>query len=83
MINFTHLGKLIYVSIWIFGRFTIEDRKHTHHMGINSKISPSSWGCVNSSDGSLEDRPSIVTKAFLGISLVVTGHFYWFGWIYV
>ena len=27
--------------------------------------------------------PSIVTKAFPGISLIVSGHFYWFGWIYV
>ena len=42
MINLTYLGKLIYVSIRIFGRFTMEDRKHTHDMGINSKIFPSS-----------------------------------------
>ena len=40
MINLTYLGKLIYVSIKIFGRFTIEDRKHTHDMGIDSKFAP-------------------------------------------
>ena len=34
---------------------------------------------MNSSDGSLDDGPSIVTKAFPGISLVVPSHFYWFG----
>ena len=38
---------------------------------------------MNSLDMSLEDGPSIVTKAFPGISLVVPGHFYWFSWIYV
>ena len=38
---------------------------------------------MNSSDGSLEDGPSIVTKAFPGISLIVPGHFYWFGRIKV
>ena len=38
---------------------------------------------MNSSDGSLEDGPSIVTKAFSCISLIVPGHFYRFGWIYV
>ena len=83
MINLTYLGKLIYVSIGIFGRFTMEDRKHTHDMEIDSKIFPSSSRCMNSRDGSLEDRPSIVTKAFPCISLVVPGHFYWFCWIYV
>ena len=61
----------------------MEDRKHTHNMGIDSKISPSTYGCMNSNDRSLEDGPSIVTKAFPGISLIVPGHFYWFGWIYV
>ena len=29
MIDFTYLGKLIYVSIQVLRRFTIEDRKHT------------------------------------------------------
>ena len=78
MIYFRNLGKLIQMSIGIFRRLTIEDRKHAHKMGIYSKIGPSSKGCVNSSDGLLEDGPSIVTKAFLGISLIVPGHFYWF-----
>ena len=36
---------------------------------------------MNSSDGSLEDGPSIVTKAFPGISFIISGHFYWFGTI--
>ena len=76
MIYLTNLGKLVYVSIWVIGRFTMEDRKHTHHMGINSKISPSSYGCMNSSDGSLEDGPSIVTKVFPSISLFIPVHFY-------
>ena len=30
MINFTNLEKIVYVSIWILERFTMEDRKHTH-----------------------------------------------------
>ena len=81
VIYFTNLGKLIYMSIGIFGRLTMEDRKHTHNMGVYSKICPSSKGCVNSSDRSLEDGPSIVTKAFHNSSLIVPGHFYWFGWI--
>ena len=38
---------------------------------------------MNSRDGSLEDGPSIVTKAFPSISLIIPDHFYWFGWIYV
>ena len=38
---------------------------------------------MNSSDGLLEDGPSIVTKAFPCISLIILGHFYCFGWIYV
>ena len=38
---------------------------------------------MNSSDRSLEDGPSIVTKAFPCISLIIPGHFYRFGWIYV
>ena len=38
---------------------------------------------MNSCDESLENRSSIVTKAFPCISLVVPGHFYWFGWIYI
>ena len=33
---------------------------------------------MNSRDRSLEDGPSIVTKAFPCISLVIPGHFYWF-----
>ena len=82
MINLTHLGKLIYVSIRILGRFTMEDTKHTHDMRINSKICPSIYGCVNSHDRSLEDGPSIVTKAFPCISLVIPSHFYWFCRIY-
>ena len=61
----------------------MEDRKHTHDMRIYSKICPSSKGCMNSSDGSLENGSSIVTQTFPVISLVVPGHFYWFGWIYV
>ena len=65
MINFTNLGKLVYMCIWIFGRFTMEDRMHTHYMGIYLKICPSIWGCVNSRDRSLEDRLSVVTKCFL------------------
>ena len=64
MIYFANLGKLIYMSIGIFGRLTMEDRKHAHDMGVYSKIGPSSYGCMNSSDGSLEDGPSIVTCRF-------------------
>ena len=37
---------------------------------------------MNSSDRSLEDGPSIVTKAFPCISLVILGHFYRFYQIY-
>ena len=33
---------------------------------------------MNSHDKSLEDRPSVVTKAFPYISLVVLGYFNWF-----
>ena len=78
MVNFINLGKLVYVSIRILGRFTMVDRKHTHNMGINSKICPSILGCVNSRDTSLEDKPSVGTKAFSCISLVIPSHFYWF-----
>ena len=66
---------LVYVSIWIRRRFTMEDKKHTHDMGIYSKIRSSIWGCVNSLDKSLEDRPSIVTKVFPFISCTIPGHF--------
>ena len=38
---------------------------------------------MNSCNRSLEDGPSIVTKAFPCISLVVPGYFYWFCRIYV
>ena len=79
MVDLTNLGKLIYVSIGIFRRLTMKDRQHAHYMGVYSKIGPSSQGCVNSSDGSLEDGPSIVTKAFPSISFIILGHFYWFG----
>ena len=34
---------------------------------------------MNSSDGLLEDGPSIVTKPFPSISFIIPGHFYWFG----
>ena len=37
---------------------------------------------MNSRDRSLEVRPSIVTKAFPCISLVIPGHFYWLHQIY-
>ena len=37
---------------------------------------------MNSRDKSLEDRPSIVTKAFPYISLIILDHFYWFYWFY-
>ena len=37
---------------------------------------------MTSRDRSLEDGPSIVTKAFPCISLVIPGHFYSFCWIY-
>ena len=33
---------------------------------------------MNSCDRSLEDGPSVVTKAFPCISPVIPGHFYWF-----
>ena len=33
---------------------------------------------MNSRDKSLEDRPSVVTKAFPCISLIILDHFYWF-----
>ena len=59
----------------------MEDRKHTHYMGITSEIRPSIYGCVNSRNRSLEDGPSVVTKAFPCISLVFLGHFNWFYWI--
>ena len=38
---------------------------------------------MNSSGRSLEDGPSIVTKAFPCISLIIPSHFYRFGWINV
>ena len=60
----------------------MEDRKHTHYMGINSKIRPSIKGCVNSRNRSLEGGPSVVTKVFSRISLVILGHFNWFYRIY-
>ena len=62
----------------ILHQFTMEDRKHTHNMGIYSKIRSSIMGCENSRDRSLEDGPGVVTKAFPCISLVTPGHFYWF-----
>ena len=37
---------------------------------------------MNSRDRSLEDGPSVVTKTFSRISLIIPGHFYWFYQIY-
>ena len=37
---------------------------------------------MNSRDKSLEDGPSVVTKVFPYIFLVILGHFYWFYWFY-
>ena len=42
----------------------MEDRENTHNMKIYPKICPSIWGCMNSSDRSLEDGPSVLPKAF-------------------
>ena len=38
---------------------------------------------MNSSDGSVENGSSTITQVFPCISLIIPGHFYWFGWIYV
>ena len=57
MIDFTYLAKSIYVFLGVLGRFTMEDRKHTHNMRIYPKIHTSINGCVSSGDRSLEDRP--------------------------
>ena len=55
LINFVYLAKLVYV----------EDRYYTHYVRIYPKICTSIKGHVNASDKSLEDVPSVVTKAFL------------------
>ena len=78
LIDFTYLAKLLYVSIRILGNFTMEDRHHNHYMGVYSKFFASIKECMNASGRSLEDGPSVVTKALPRISLVVPGHFYGF-----
>ena len=37
---------------------------------------------MNSGDRSLKNGPGVVTKEFLCISLIVSGHFYWLYWFY-
>ena len=64
LINFAYLTKLVYMSIRILGRFTIEDRKHTHNMRIYSKIFTFIKGRVNATDRSLEEGPSVVNMTF-------------------
>ena len=56
----------------------MKDKKHTHYMSIYSKIWTSIKKFMNSSDKSLDDTPSVVTKAFPYISLVVPRNFYEF-----
>ena len=75
LIDFTYLAKLLYVSLRILKNFTMEDGQHTHYMGVYSKIFTSIKECVNASNRSLEDGPSLVTKVLPSISLVVPGHF--------
>ena len=53
----------------------MEDGKHTHYVSVYPKIHISIKGGVNSSDMFVEDRPSIVTKAFPSIFLLMMGHF--------
>ena len=74
LIDLTHLTQLVHVSIGILQRFTMEDRSHTHHMRIYPKIYISTKWCMNTSNESLEDRPSIITKASPNISLIVLSH---------
>ena len=78
LINFTHLVKLVYVSIEILGRLTMEDREHTHCMRIYSKICTSIKEHMNKHDKSLKDGSSIVIEVPPRIFLVILGHFYRF-----
>ena len=46
----------------------MEDRLLTHYVGIYSKIRTSIKGRANTSDRSMDDGPSILTKSFLAFS---------------
>ena len=56
----------------------MEGRKHTYNMRIYSKIFTSNKGRMSASNRSLEEGPSVVTKAFPRVFLIILGHFYEF-----